>query len=111
MALRLRSLKTRTALALSSVIVAILVFNAVYLILTKRAELRKGIAKQKDAFTGMLQAKLRDGMGAIIQSAAPPDAAPAPSGPIPVSRPPAKPATVVTNGRGETVTVTLPGAK
>ena len=41
MRLRLNSLKTRTAVAIASVIVAILVANAVYLILTKRAELRK----------------------------------------------------------------------
>jgi signal transduction histidine kinase len=41
MRLRLNSLKTRTALAIASVIVVILVANAVYLILTKRAELRK----------------------------------------------------------------------
>jgi signal transduction histidine kinase len=47
--LRLRSLKTRTALALSSMIVAILVFNGVYLILTKRGELRQGI--EQDALT------------------------------------------------------------
>jgi signal transduction histidine kinase/DNA-binding response OmpR family regulator len=46
---RLRSLKTRTALALSSVIVAILVFNGVYMILSKRGELRKGI--EEDALT------------------------------------------------------------
>ena len=41
MRLRLNSLKTRTAVAIASVIVVILVANAVYLILTKRAELRK----------------------------------------------------------------------
>jgi signal transduction histidine kinase len=41
MRLRLNSLKMRTAVAIASVIVAILVANAVYLILTKRAELRK----------------------------------------------------------------------
>jgi signal transduction histidine kinase len=43
MALRLNSLKTRTALAISLVIVVILVANAVYLILAKRRELREGI--------------------------------------------------------------------
>ena len=37
MRLRLNSLKTRTAVAIASVIVAILVANGVYLILTKRA--------------------------------------------------------------------------
>jgi signal transduction histidine kinase len=41
MRLRLNSLKTRTAVAISSLIVAILVANAVYLILTKRNELRR----------------------------------------------------------------------
>ena len=43
MALRLNSLKTRTALAMSLVIVVILVANAVYLILAKRRELRENI--------------------------------------------------------------------
>src|SRR5947209_5883862 len=38
MRLRLNSLKTRTAVAIASVIVAILVVNAVYLILTKGAD-------------------------------------------------------------------------
>ena len=50
MVLRLRSLKTRTALALSSVIVAILVFNGVYMILTKQEELRKGIEQDAVSF-------------------------------------------------------------
>jgi signal transduction histidine kinase len=49
MVLRLRSLKTRTALALSSVIVAILVINGIYMVLTKQEELRKGI--EQDAVT------------------------------------------------------------
>jgi len=50
MVLRLHSLKTRTALALSSVIVAILVFNGVYMILTKQEELRKGIEQDAVSF-------------------------------------------------------------
>ena len=50
MVLRLHSLKTRTALALSSVIVAILVFNGVYMILTKQQELRKGIEQDAVSF-------------------------------------------------------------
>ena len=50
MTLRFNSLKTRTALAMSAVIVAILVANAVYLILTKRAELRKGIEERALTF-------------------------------------------------------------
>ena len=41
MPLRLNSLKTRTAVAIASVIAVILVANAVYLILTKRGELRR----------------------------------------------------------------------
>ena len=51
MVLRLHSLKTRTALALSSVIVAILVFNGVYMILTKQEELRKGIEQDAVSFS------------------------------------------------------------
>ena len=53
MALRLNSLKIRTAFAISSVIVVILVLNAVYLILTKRSELRQDIEDR-----GMLFAAL-----------------------------------------------------
>jgi signal transduction histidine kinase/DNA-binding response OmpR family regulator len=58
MALRLRSLKTRTALALSSVIVAILVFNGVYMILTKHGELRKGIEEDALAFARLTRAPI-----------------------------------------------------
>ena len=58
MALRLRSLKTRTALSLSSVIVAILVFNAVYLTFTKWAELRKGIEQDALSFTRLTRAPI-----------------------------------------------------
>ncbi|MBI3932891.1 MAG: response regulator [Acidobacteria bacterium] len=50
MALRLNSLKTRTALAIASVIVVILVANAVYLILTKRKELRRDIENRAYLF-------------------------------------------------------------
>jgi signal transduction histidine kinase/DNA-binding response OmpR family regulator len=50
MALRLNSLKTRTAVAMSSVIVAILLVNAIYLILTKRAELRRDIEDRATTF-------------------------------------------------------------
>jgi signal transduction histidine kinase/DNA-binding response OmpR family regulator len=50
MALRLNSLKTRTALAIASVIVVILVANALYLILTKRTELRKDIENRANLF-------------------------------------------------------------
>ena len=58
MALRLRSLKTRLALALSSVIVAILVFNGVYMILTKREELRKNIEEDALAFARLTRAPI-----------------------------------------------------
>src|SRR6187431_206275 len=58
MVLRLHSLKTRTALALSSVIVAILVFNGVYMILTKREELRKGIEEDALAFARLTRAPI-----------------------------------------------------
>ena len=50
MRLRLNSLKTRTAVAIASVIVAILVANAVYLIVTKRAELRRQTEQQAKTF-------------------------------------------------------------
>jgi signal transduction histidine kinase/DNA-binding response OmpR family regulator len=53
MALRLNSLKTRTALAISMVIVVILVANAVYLILTKRRELRADIDSRARLFAGL----------------------------------------------------------
>ena len=51
MALRLNSLKTRTALAIAAVVVATLVLNAVYLILAKRAELREQIEHEARTFT------------------------------------------------------------
>jgi signal transduction histidine kinase/DNA-binding response OmpR family regulator len=50
MALRLNSLKTRTAVSMAAVIVAILVANAVYLILAKRRELRQGIEERAVTF-------------------------------------------------------------
>ncbi len=53
MALRLNSLKTRTAVALSSVIVAVLTINAVYLILTKRRELRRDIETRAELFANL----------------------------------------------------------
>src|SRR5262249_31741749 len=92
------------------------------------AELRKGLAKQKDLLAGMLKAKLGEG----LTGAAPPSALPvrpASANPaihatpvitaapaalvhgVPISVAPASPATIVTNDRGETVSVTLPGAK
>jgi signal transduction histidine kinase/DNA-binding response OmpR family regulator len=53
MALRLRNLKTRTAVSIASVIVAILVANALYLILTKRVELRKDIENRALLFASL----------------------------------------------------------
>jgi signal transduction histidine kinase/DNA-binding response OmpR family regulator len=50
MALRLNSLKTRTALAISVVITALLVVNALFLIITKRAELESDIGRRATLF-------------------------------------------------------------
>ncbi|HVR69479.1 MAG TPA: ATP-binding protein [Vicinamibacteria bacterium] len=61
MALRLNSLKTRTALAIASVIVATLVLNAVYLILTKRAELRAQIEHEAQTFAQLTKSPLARG--------------------------------------------------
>jgi hypothetical protein len=61
MRLRLNSLKTRTAVAIASVIVAILVANAVYLILTKRAELRKQTEDQALKFALLTRDRIGSG--------------------------------------------------
>jgi signal transduction histidine kinase len=61
MALRLNSLKTRTGLAIASVITATLVLNAVYLILTKRAELREQIEQQALNFAELTKTPLVEG--------------------------------------------------
>jgi signal transduction histidine kinase len=61
MRLRLNSLKTRTAVAIASVIVAILVANAVYLILTKRAELRKQTEDQALTFALLTRDRIGGG--------------------------------------------------
>jgi len=61
MALRLNSLKTRTALATASVIVATLVLNAAYLILTKRAELRAQIEHEALNFAELTKTALAEG--------------------------------------------------
>ena len=61
MRLRLNSLKTRTAVAIASVIVAILVVNAVYLILTKRAELRKQTEDQASKFALLTRDRIGTG--------------------------------------------------
>src|SRR5688572_25811252 len=61
MTLRLNSLKTRTALAMSAVIVAILLANALYMILTKRAELREGIEQRALTFALLTRAPICTG--------------------------------------------------
>jgi len=53
MALRVTNLKTRTALSIASVIVAILVANALYLILTKRGELRRDIETRASLYASL----------------------------------------------------------
>ena len=64
MRLRLNSLKTRTAVAIASVIVAILVANAVYLILTKRAELRRQTEDQALKFAQLTRDRIASGFEA-----------------------------------------------
>src|SRR5687768_9793109 len=61
MTLRFNSLKTRTALAMSAVIVAILLANALYMILTKRAELREGIEQRALTFALLTRAPICTG--------------------------------------------------
>src|SRR5437867_2492498 len=61
MRLRLNSLKTRTAVASASVIVALLVANAVYLILTKRAELRRQTEDQARNFALLTRDRIGSG--------------------------------------------------
>ncbi|MCL4820817.1 MAG: response regulator [Vicinamibacteria bacterium] len=58
MALRLNSLKTRTAFAIAAVIVVILVVNAVYLILTKRSELETDIEEGAARFAHLTRAPI-----------------------------------------------------
>jgi len=58
MRLRLNSLKTRTAVAIAAVTVTILVVNAVYLILTKRAELRKQTEDQALKFAQLTRNRI-----------------------------------------------------
>ena len=61
MSLRLKSLKTRTALAIASVVVVTLVMNAVYLILKKRSELRGDIEQETQTFAELTKAPLCNG--------------------------------------------------
>ncbi len=53
MALRLNSLKTRTAVSISLMIVVVLTINALYLILTKRKELRRDIETRAELFASL----------------------------------------------------------
>ena len=68
MTLRFNSLKTRTALAMSAVIVAILLANALYLILSKRAELRRGIEGRALTFALLTRAPICTGYEAYKDS-------------------------------------------
>jgi signal transduction histidine kinase/DNA-binding response OmpR family regulator len=61
MSLRLKSLKTRTALAIASVVVVTLVINAVYLILKKRSELRVDIDQATRTFAELTKERLSNG--------------------------------------------------
>jgi signal transduction histidine kinase/DNA-binding response OmpR family regulator len=61
MALRLKSLKTRTALAIASVVVVTLVVNAVYLILRKQSELRGDIERETLTFAELTKDRLATG--------------------------------------------------
>jgi signal transduction histidine kinase/DNA-binding response OmpR family regulator len=58
MALRFNSLKTRTALAVTLVIVFTLVLNAVYLIVTRRAEMRESIENEARIFAQLTKAPI-----------------------------------------------------
>jgi signal transduction histidine kinase/DNA-binding response OmpR family regulator len=68
MALRLNSLKTRTALAITLVVVVTLVTNAVYLILSKRAELRKDIETRAELFAKLSRAPICVGFDTYYSS-------------------------------------------
>lgn len=61
MGFRLSSLKTRTAFAISSVIVITLVLNAFYLTVTKRAELRRDIEEKARTFAQLTKAPVCTG--------------------------------------------------
>jgi hypothetical protein len=86
------------------------------------AELKKAFTAQKDLVAGMLKSQMQMPMPMTAQqpgmetAAAPPPpvarpaaARPARSGGIPISHPATSPGSIVTNERGETTLVTLPG--
>jgi signal transduction histidine kinase/DNA-binding response OmpR family regulator len=68
MALRLNSLKTRTALAISVVITALLVANALVLIFTKRAELQSDIQRRAMLFAHLATPPICKGYTAFYGS-------------------------------------------
>src|SRR5574341_1310898 len=61
MGVRFSSLKTRTAFAISSVIVLTLILNAFYLMVTKRAELRRDIEAKARTFAQLTKAPICTG--------------------------------------------------
>ncbi|HET8644107.1 MAG TPA: hypothetical protein VFO85_01385, partial [Vicinamibacteria bacterium] len=67
MALRFNSLKTRTALAVTLVIVFTLVLNAVYLIVARRAEMREAIEKEARTFAQLTKAPLAVGYDTLYR--------------------------------------------
>jgi signal transduction histidine kinase/DNA-binding response OmpR family regulator len=69
MAIRLNSLKTRTAVAVTLVIVFTLVLNAVYLIVTRRAEMRAGIESDARTFAQLTNAPISVGYDTHYRSA------------------------------------------
>ncbi len=68
MVLRLESLKTRTALAIASVVVMILVANAVYLIFTKRSEIRRDVEARAMTFAQLTKAPICTGFETFYAS-------------------------------------------
>ena len=61
MAFRLDSLKTRTTLAIASVVVVILVANAVYLLVTKRSEIQRDVKARAVTFAQLTKAPICTG--------------------------------------------------
>jgi hypothetical protein len=72
------------------------------------AELKRTVTTQKNVLAGMVRSQFPGAIPAPAAAAAGPTPAPGPAR-APVSRPPATPATIVTNSSGETVHVVLPG--
>src|SRR4029079_5121970 len=68
MALRFNSLKTRTALAVTLVIVSTLVANAVYFIVTRRAEMRTQIETEARTFAQLTKAPISVGFDGLYRT-------------------------------------------